>query len=319
MEVSFRKKCPAKVNLALRILGKGPDGYHKLGSVMTPLWDIADEIDIATGVLEDTTDEISDRNTMNSVEVFFSCNSPFGDQIPEDDSNLVVRAIRKFFERYFQKNPYSPIMVSAHLEKKIPPQAGLGGGSSNAAQVFAGLNEGLGNPFNQGEIWEMAAELGSDIPFFLENKTSLVEGRGELVTPLKLDEIKWYAVVVKPPQGLSTAEVYRQFPSDEYSEDHTWAETREDILVSDKMSIEWAQNHLYNDLEIPAFRIMPELQEIQELIARSGAFRVLMSGSGSAMVGLFQDEQLASDAYKEVQQTLVLKEDPEWFIGFSRL
>src|ERR1043166_2699702 len=156
----LEKKSPCKVNLLLNILGKRADGFHELETVMHPV-NLFDEMDFA-------------RVTRG---FHLTCSDP---TLPTDAGNLVHRAATLFFQKTEIRDG-----VRIHLEKKIPLAAGLGGGSGNAATTLLGLNEIFGKPLSFRILHDLAATLGSDVPFFLQSRPALATGRGEKIEPLE--------------------------------------------------------------------------------------------------------------------------------------
>jgi 4-diphosphocytidyl-2-C-methyl-D-erythritol kinase len=225
---------PAKINLFFRVLRKRPDGYHDIESVYQAI-DLFDRLFFSPS----SQDKIT-------------CTDP---SIPTDASNLVHKAIESFRSRF----SLQPIHV--HIEKKIPVQAGLGGGSSNAATTLWALNELSGRPAKLNELIEMGAGIGSDVAFFFSQGTALCKGRGEILEPYELKEgIEGW--IMKPEYGLSTPLVYKHTKIEELPE----------------RSKEF---HFFNDLEIPAFVLEPRLVTLRDCLQKS--FRqVTMTGSGTA-------------------------------------
>jgi 4-diphosphocytidyl-2-C-methyl-D-erythritol kinase len=180
----------AKINLSLEVLGKREDGYHELVSVMQTV-SLADRLQAAPARV-----------------VTFTCSEP---QLQTTD-NLVVRAATLLRDAYHINHG-----CSLHLLKRIPAAAGLGGGSSDAATALHLLVRIWNLDIDRATLSHFAAQIGSDVPFFLTGGTSLVEGRGERVTPLLDPPLRWY-VLAKPQVGLSTAAVFRALPSSAYSD-----------------------------------------------------------------------------------------------------
>ena len=252
---------PAKVNLSLRILGKRADGYHALESVMQLL------------ALVDTL-SIDDANTFR-----FTCSNA----TLETADNLVVRAARLLLARC---DP--PRGAHIHLEKRIPVQAGLGGGSSDAATTLAALNEFWGLRLPLDELTALAATLGSDVPFFLNGPCALVRGRGEEVTPV-LHQTPGYVVLAKPAAGLSTARVYAGVRAETIAAQipaHHLPETTALLRALSAGRLEDIAGAMCNDLEGPALVLLPELFLLRERMLEEGCLAVLLCGSGSALCGL---------------------------------
>ena len=175
----------AKVNLTLDVLGTRPDGYHAIESVMQSI-SLHDTITVEVG---------------GAPGIRVECDMP---GIPTDERNLAHKAAAMFFE-----DLCTTPKVDIRIEKRIPPEAGLGGGSSNAAAALRGLSDLLGLSVSHEELCDLAAQVGSDVPFFLTGGAAFVRGRGEDVQPLP-DIRPWWLVVVKPPFGVSTAWTYRR-------------------------------------------------------------------------------------------------------------
>ncbi len=237
---------PAKINLFLKIVSKRPDGYHELASLMQTV-SLFDTLRIRLAP--------QDR---------FTCNDPY---LPTDSTNLVIAALQKFRKVYSKD-----FHVHIHLEKRIPVQAGLGGGSGDASTALWGINQLLGSPFSLEQLQSIGAELGSDVSFFLSEGTAFCRGRGELlqsVPPLGEQE----AWIVKPLEGLSTPLVYSALQLDHL--------TKRDPIESLK-KVELGEPEYYNDLEEAAIKLLPRLGEIKETLKNAGFSTVLLSGSGTA-------------------------------------
>lgn len=237
---------PAKVNLFLRVTERRTDGYHNLASLFQAI-DLVDVLHI----------RLSDSNVI-------TCNTT---TVPLDRSNLIVKAVELFSARTGIQT-----YVNIHLDKRIPVQAGLGGGSSNAATTLWALNDLHGKPVSMPQLMAYALELGSDVPFFLSQGSAYCTGRGEVLehlTPLPKQKL-W---IVKPPEGLPTADVFRRVNVD--------ALPKRDPKVSLKAWL-GGKPMLFNDLEVAAFDIMPDLEALKENLRRSGFADVVMSGSGTA-------------------------------------
>ncbi len=236
---------PAKINLFLQILGARADGYHELVTCMQTI-SLGDYISISLATHESLT-----------------CTNP---QLPVDENNLILKATR-----LFRAKTGSVQQFKIHLTKNIPMQAGLGGGSSNAATILWGCNQLLHTNIPLCTLQTWSAELGSDVPFFLSLGTAYCTGRGELIENLNpLPKRRLW--IVKPTFGLSTPQVYRQLKA-------TSRESMKAIPVSTILSGEMP---LFNDLERPSFEICPELEVLKRQL-QTQSYQVLMCGSGSAL------------------------------------
>ena len=260
-------KMPAKINLYLRILNRREDGYHNLHTLMQSI-SLYDTITI-----DITLPPCAKGDVAAATEDFIQieCTDP---NIPTDERNLAYKAAELFYEKAQIKNKGLKI----HIDKQIPVEAGLGGGSADAAGVLLLLNTVNDNHFTAWELAEIGAEIGSDVPFFIYSGTVLCEGRGEIVTPMPPIG-KCNVLIVKPDGGLSSKEIYRL-----YNENAGDACSQSNI--SD------------NDLEKAAVNLMPCIGEIKNRLTEYGALQAAMSGSGSAVFGIFKDESAADKAYK---------------------
>lgn len=270
----------AKINLFLKICGTLPHGYHELSTVMQEIA-IGDEITV----------------TINDEEQFF-VNLYCTSDIPIQ-KNLCFRAAQLFAREYVAKVGKEPsFSVTIDLVKKVPSEAGLGGGSSDAACVLLMLNEHCDNLFSIRALNRMAAKLGADVPFFLYGKTQFCRGVGEKVTPLNsLAGVNM--VIVKPPRGVPTAECFTRFDSLGLTYFKEQFESVLAVLNSDKPAIERLEavaGLLENDLEKPAVTIIPEISEVLSAIKENQAFVTMMCGSGSACYGLFDSKPAAMAA-----------------------
>ena len=245
---------PAKINLHLTISGKRPDGFHELDSLMVPV-SLADTLTL---------------EARSESGIAFTCTDT---TLPCDDSNLVVRAARRFFETA-QMGP----AVRLHLQKAIPHGAGLGGGSSDAATALAGLNQLFGEPLSPQALHALAAEIGSDVPFFLARGAAVCKGRGEIVEPVPFPH-RLPILLIKPAFGVPTPWAYSR-----------WKDSREIPGVS-YAAQEFPWGTLVNDLERPVFEkylFLPVLK--RWLLQQPETAGALMSGSGSTMFAVLRDE-----------------------------
>lgn len=265
---------PAKLNLCLDLLGKRADGFHELRTVMT------------TVGLRDTV-RIESQETNRSITLTVDPASPTGDGMPTDGSNLVVRALEL-------QRQEAGVESGARVElcKRIPHAAGLGGGSSDAAAALIAGNRiwSLGWPVPR--LCELGARLGSDIPFFVQAiadpraSLALATGRGESVTPQRLDFPRRPVVVLKPEKGLSTAQVYQACEPGDYG-NPAGEEPCESLLQAlasrnpDKL-----RGRLTNQLQLAAFRVAPWLESVGRAFERCGCAIHQLSGSGSAYFGV---------------------------------
>ena len=256
----------AKINLGLRILRRRPDGYHDIESCMLPIgWADQLTVEIATGATED------------SYEI-----AGLAGELPIE-RNLIYKAVQLLRAHYHEISP-----LRLKLEKRIPSEAGLGGGSADAAYTLLAINELCHLGLSTTELETLAGELGSDCPFFIQSRPVLVTGRGEVLTPLTRPSAlhgKWL-LVVKPPIGMSTAEAYQQVTR------HPEAEGKLAALLEQPIG-EWRE-FIVNDFEPVVFAHYPELAALRDRLYCHGALYAAMSGSGTALYGIFADNPLSS-------------------------
>lgn len=270
-----------KINLGLRVLGKRPDGYHEVDMILQSI-SLADTITFAPA---DTFSLETDRP-----------------DLPCDDSNLMVKAARAFAQA-------TGCSAAYHLSctKRIFLAAGLAGGSTDAAAVLRGLNDLCGSPLDRAGLERLGATIGSDVPFCVYGGTQRGRGRGEQMTVLPAAPILWL-VLVKPRElGVSTAWVYGQI-------DKTTDREPADLDGLEKALRQGDRKQLLalmaNDLERVTLRAHPELQALKEAIAVQGAEKVLMSGSGPTLFGIFagrEEAQQAADRLREIERDAQIK------------
>ncbi len=252
--MTIRELAPAKINLFLQVLGRRTDNYHELVTVFQTI-SLHDEVEL--------------EPCSHGIQLICDASD-----LPAGSENLAYRAAALLL-------PRTAGGVVIRLKKTIPWQAGLGGGSSDAAAVLRGLNGLWELGMSSSELAELAAQLGSDVPFFVYGGTAVGTGRGELIQPLHLS-ISLHLLVVKPPFGLSTPAVFRSYrpllaeaPSvDEFLQ----ALNSGDQTLIGKL--------LHNDLEAAAFELRPELAQLKEKLLQNGALGCLLSGSGSSLFAI---------------------------------
>jgi 4-diphosphocytidyl-2-C-methyl-D-erythritol kinase len=256
--MSLEKNSPCKVNLLLNILGRRPDGFHELETVMHPV---------------NFHDRLSCECAGRGITL--TCSDA---NLPTDSGNLVHRAATAFLETAKINDG-----VRIHLEKKIPLAAGLGGGSGNAATTLLGLNELFGQPLPPEKVHALAATLGSDVPFFLQTKPALATGRGENVQPLDLFPALRGAVflLIHPGFGISTAWAYQNLARFPAALNGQPGRAQKLIGLLQSGDLPAAGRAFYNSLEAPALEKYPLLALFQEFLRSHGAAAALMSGSGS--------------------------------------
>jgi len=263
----------AKVNLDLRVLGVRADGYHELRTVFQTI------------ELHDTL-VCAERPGPFAL----ACRAP---SVPLDAGNLVWKAAAALWTALGRAGEVRDTVVQ--IDKKIPVEAGLGGGSADAAAALMGLGRLWGGaPLSL--LRDVGAGLGADVPFFLSGGTALGLGRGEEIYPL-VDLPPHFVVIVRPPFGVSTAEAYAW-----YDEDRTAGlrENREFQMLPVPWPTRAAQ--MINDLEPPVMRRHQEIGTLKQQLRDLGATAAAMSGSGSAVFGLFRSRRAAEQAVKPLSR-----------------
>lgn len=280
-ESRIEARAPAKVNLRLEILGKRPDGFHEVRLFMVPIA---------------LFDKIIVEKRESGIEI--SCPG-----VEDGPGNLAWKAAELFFAE-------SAIAGGARIEieKDIPAQAGLGGGSSDAAATLEALDvlyrANLGEP----RLRELAGRLGSDIPFFVgPPRAAWALGRGELIEPFGEQLPEMWLVLIHPGIGVSTPVAYKALgaaPIDESALTALRAEsmnTRPPRALGGAPGAETGESFFLNDLEPPVFAHYPLIQDIKGMLQEAGAPLTLMSGSGSSVFGLCPDEESAQGVLKRAR------------------
>lgn len=244
----------AKINLGLQIVRKREDGYHDLQTVFYP------------------TDFYHDIMSLTPCSSEFEFELESAEDLGDDNNNLCVKAFR-----LLQKD-FGISGVHIYLDKGIPTGAGLGGGSADAAFTLSMLVSAFKLPVSEGQMLTYALQLGSDVPFFLYNRPMYATGRGEVMTPIDLDLSSYRLKIVKPDIHVSTKEAYAGITPKESNI------FLPNILQQDVRT--W-NGLVVNDFEESVFAKHPELSKIKESLYRDGALYAAMSGSGSAVFGIF--------------------------------
>jgi 4-diphosphocytidyl-2-C-methyl-D-erythritol kinase len=259
-EKRFTLPAYAKINLSLRVLGRRADGLHEIQTIFQTI------------TLHD--DLTFESHAGEGFEL--ECSAP---DIPVDETNLVARAARALGERYGVRRGARVV-----LEKRIPSEGGLGGGSSDAAVALLGLARLWEIEARRSELAKLGARLGADVPFFLTGGTALGEGLGTEITPLA-DVARKPLVIVRPAARVSTAEAYKLL--------NARALTKVKSPVNLPISRADAQNHvslyedLRNDFEPVIFRLRPEIERARNALLEVGARKALLAGSGASVFGVF--------------------------------
>lgn len=259
-------RCPAKVNLYLRVVGRRPDGYHELVTVMQPLT-LADELTV----------------TLGGKGIRLECDVP---ELPCGPENLVWAAASRFQEETGLK-----LGMLLSLAKRIPVAAGLGGGSSDAAGTLMALNDLTDRPVPQDRLHYLASRLGADVPFFLDQRPAVGRGIGTQLSPVTL--LPYWYLLANPGVPLSTRWVYENLdiaglPAPPAPE--TWDPEHPETWVR-------------NDLGAVALKRVPELTAVLADLQEAGAWTQGISGSGPTLFGLFYTQEAAYQAGQRLRRT----------------
>jgi 4-diphosphocytidyl-2-C-methyl-D-erythritol kinase len=263
----------AKLNIALDVLDKRPDGYHNIESVIQPI-SLEDRLII---------------RKRDDADVLVRASNP---NVPSGKGNLVYTAAVFFLEASGLRTG-----VEIEIEKNIPMQAGLGGGSSNAAAAIVGMNELFGHPLGEEQMLSLCARLGSDVPFFLRGGTAFVSGRGEVATDIADASLEF--VVVKPEFGISTAWAYGCLSAQDRRPIHASREVAEAIRLGSRERLVAAMNNDFGQVAESAF---PQIGEIQDRLKSLGADGAMLAGSGSAVFGAFLDANTCDLAFEAIRE-----------------
>ena len=267
---------PAKLNLSLDVLSKLKDGYHEIETLFERI-DLGDTIHL----------KLSSGNILLKTT---------GERVVSDHTNLAYRAAQLLKDTFRVRKS-----VAILIRKRIPVSAGLGGGSSNAATVLLGLNRLWKLGLSQEKLMTLAATLGSDVPFFiLETPFAIGRGRGEILKKISVSGPKLWHVLVKPPFGISTQEVYQGLKGPFL----TFHKTDVKMLVHSiqKGDIKRLSEHLNNSLELSQYKRVMTILKLKDDLRASGALGALMSGSGSTVFGIFSSRPRAMRAARNLRK-----------------
>lgn len=265
------KKAHAKINLCLDVIRRRSDGYHELDMIMLPL-QLHDELHVEK----------------NDIDLFSSND----DSVPFNESHTVIKAYRLMKERYGFEG-----CVKVNLIKNIPSQAGLAGGSSDGAAMVKALKELFEIKASDEELAEICLKIGADVPFCFYEKPAIVQGIGDKI---KRFSFEWdpYVLLVKPAMGVSTKQAYQTLDIEKC--DHVASDVVVEKLIKNKTND--LDQDLKNSLEYSAFQLVPQLKQLKTQLKDLGFKIVLMSGSGSTMFAISEDEQLINQAIKYFKQ-----------------
>lgn len=262
----------AKINLGLNVVERRTDGYHNLETVFMPLYGLHDALEV----------NVMDEQFPSDVDCDLKVtNIAIGGS---EQQNLVVKAYRLLKEQ----TPTLP-RVHAHLHKAIPTQAGMGGGSSDCAAMLTLLNTMFSLGLSQQQLIDRAARLGADCPFFIVGRPAYAEGIGELLQATDLNINGLHIAVVRPDIPVSTKEAFSRI-----NPHRPQKNCREVVL---KQPVETWRYDLTNDFEESVFALHPEIGAIKDRLYELGAVYAAMSGSGSAVFGLFREEPCLDGAF----------------------
>lgn len=264
------EKAYGKLNLALEVLGRRDDGYHDMRMIMQSV-EFSDELTV----------------TLNREDRWYAASNLR--YIPSDDRNIALKAARLFFEELGEKN----VGVDIFIKKNIPVCAGMGGGSSDGAAVLRALNRMTGKPFDAEKLRSIAEDLGSDVPFCVRGGTVLAQGRGELLVPTApLPDC--FIVICKPKFSVSTPKLFSRL-------DESPCRLRPDIdgMINalEAGSLRDVAQRMFNVFE-SALSPAKEIEKIKSAMLDKGALGSVMTGTGSAVFGLFETDSQALDAVK---------------------
>jgi 4-diphosphocytidyl-2-C-methyl-D-erythritol kinase len=272
-------RAPAKINLGLRVVGKRADGYHLLDTIMVAV-SLYDEIDIRKI-------RTASKNPASDELIKISCDHP---DVPPAEENIVYRAAQLILKKSRRAQP-----ISIRIKKNIPMGAGLGGGSSDAAATLVGLNRLFKLRLSLAMLKKMALSLGADVPFFIQARPARAQGIGERLRALR-GLPRFWSVIIYPGFPVSTAWVYGNLGAK-----LTKPIVNTSITPSLK-SLDGLTRRLENDLEGVTLKRYPEIGVLKQKLLREGALRVLMSGSGSSVFGIFVSKQSAAKAFRRLRQ-----------------
>lgn len=270
---------PCKVNLLLNVLGRRPDGFHELETLLHPV-------------------AVHDRLTFEAADVGIAleCSHP---KLPADERNLVHRAATVFLEAARIRKG-----VRIRLDKRIPLEAGLGGGSGDAATTLLALNELFESPLSNAQLSSLAAQLGSDVAFFLQTRPAVATGRGEKIQTLDFFPALQghWILLVHPGFGVPTAWAYRELARCPEALEGKPGRVERLLGYLQNGDLAAGLKEFYNALESPVFFKYPLLAVLREFLEEQGAAATLMSGSGSTVFGLFREETKTRRLQGEIRE-----------------
>ena len=257
----------SKINLALNIEGTLPNGYHSIKTVFQQV-SLSDEISMEFG----------------KSGVSLTCSEA---KIPSDERNIAYRAAVSFYDATGISDG-----VAIHIEKRIPSEAGLAGGSADAAAVLKGMNAHYGNPLSDERLMELGLALGADVPFCILGGTALAEGVGEILTPIE-SKIKEKVLIVKPKVGVSTPWAYKELDKKGFTPVDV-QKVIASLKNGDFLSLCKSMGNVFEQVVLPEFG---EVKAVKEKLLSIGATGAMMSGSGTAVFAFFEDDNALENAF----------------------
>ncbi|TAD77924.1 MAG: 4-(cytidine 5'-diphospho)-2-C-methyl-D-erythritol kinase [Oscillatoriales cyanobacterium] len=310
---SYSLRSPAKINLYLEIVGDRPDGFHELATIFQSI-DLADIVHVRSG--------------MPGV-IRVECGA---EGVPNDATNLAYRAASLMSERF--PEAFSKFGgVAIEIDKQIPVAAGLAGGSGNGAAVLVGLDLAWGLGLTQGELQELAAELGSDVPFCVGGGTALATGRGEVLDPLAGVDQVWVVLAKYRSLGVSTPWAYKTYRS-QFGQDyartpealaarHTaaksgpMARSLQALAAGDRTGLAELRGQLRNDLERVVLPEHPQIAQLRSVLDDLAPLGAMMSGSGPSVFALAASEEEANQIQRAARSALPNPDLNFWVTQFS--
>lgn len=275
MITSTREKAYAKLNISLDVTERRSDGYHNMVMIMQSV-SLADDVRIVLN----NTGRVTARTSFRFI--------------PNDERNLAVKAALRFFSAVGDTSNGAEISIDKH----IPVGSGMGGGSSDAAAVLRALNRMFNEPFSRDELVRLGADVGSDVPFCVMGGTALAKGRGELLTPLRpLPDCTF--VICKPNFSVSTPELFKQLDQVQNKHHPDTAGILEALENGELVSV---CRRMFNVFETVDDRRMRPVSEIKSILLDSGAIGAVMTGTGSAVFGIFDDPKKAEGTVKGLKK-----------------
>ncbi len=276
----IERKAFAKVNLVLDVVSEREDGYHEVRMVMQNLG-LHDTLKFAlTG---------EEAQTPEEANILLKADS---DKVPTDERNLIIKAIRLMYKTYNLKGG-----MEVELQKKIPVEAGMAGGSTDAAAAFHAVNELYGLGLTKEALMELGVKIGADVPYCIFAHTALSEGIGEVLTPVApLPDC--YVLVAKPPVSLSTKEIYEGLKLDEVT--HPDVDGMVQALNDGDLAAVCGK--MGNVLETVSVEKHREIEAIKQTMMICHASGAIMTGSGPTVFGLFENEEYAKQAYDSINK-----------------